>query len=272
MSLLVSFSKVFEKLIYKRLYEHISTNNILDTEQYGFGTNTSTENDSYKLTHEIQSDMSNKCAVGGIFCDLEKESDCANHNILLEKLQFYGIVGKFQALMKSHPSERHQNVFIDNINSSNGAAFNWEEVKHGVPQGSILCPLFFLVYINNLPKITSSLDGKTSDASTSPRSMSDKVDKKIADHNKWTVITSKCPREGFTSKNLTELNTTYSLTTANYYEQLTYKTRCNRWFVLEFWQVLLDDNKYTACVNLLGQEHVVLNEGLNCNVWLLEVS
>jgi len=61
----------------------------------------------------------------------------------------------------------------------------------------------------------------TSDVSTSPRSTSDKVDNSIADHNKWTVITSKCRRKGFTPKNLIELDNTYSLNTANHYEQLT---------------------------------------------------
>jgi hypothetical protein len=105
MSLLVYFSKVFEKLIYSRLYEHISISNILDTEKYGFRTNTSTENASYKLTHEILSAVNGKCVVGGIFCYLGKAFDCVNHNILLEKLQFYGIVGKFQALIKSYLSE-----------------------------------------------------------------------------------------------------------------------------------------------------------------------
>jgi hypothetical protein len=114
--LLVSFSKVFEKLICNRLYEHISINGILDTEQYGFRTNTSPENASYELTHAILSAMNNKCVVGGIFCNLEKAFDCVDHNILLEKLQFYGIVGKFQALIKSYFSGRYQKVFIDNIN------------------------------------------------------------------------------------------------------------------------------------------------------------
>jgi hypothetical protein len=125
-SLLVSFSKVFVKLIYNSLYEHININSILGTEQYGFRPNTSTENASFKLTHEILSAVNNKCAVGSIFCDLEKASGCVNHNILLEKLQFYRIVGKFQALIKSYLSERYQKVFTDNTNSSNSAASSWK--------------------------------------------------------------------------------------------------------------------------------------------------
>jgi hypothetical protein len=67
----------------------------------------------------------------------------------------------------------------------------------------------------------SSLDVKTSDVSTSPKNTSDKVDNNIADHNKWTVITSKCRRKVFTPKNIMELDDTYSLNTANRYEQLT---------------------------------------------------
>jgi hypothetical protein len=61
------------------------------------------------------------------------------------------------------------------------------------------------------------------------------------------------------------------VTAVQHHDGLHVLKNCNRWFVLEFWQVLFDDNKYTDCANLLGKEHVVLNEGQNCNVWLLEV-
>jgi hypothetical protein len=142
--------------MHNRLYEHISTNNALDTEQYGFRTNTATETATYKLTHETLSAVNSKCAAGGTFCDLEKASDCVSHDILLEKLQFYGTVWKFEALIKSYLSERYKKVFIHNINSSNSAASNWEDVKHGVLQGSILSPSFFLVHMNNLPNVTST--------------------------------------------------------------------------------------------------------------------
>jgi hypothetical protein len=75
--------------------------------------------------------MNDKVLVGGIFCDLGKAFDCVNHNILLGKLELYGIVGKFQALIKSYLSERYQKVVIDNINLNNSVASNWGRVTQG---------------------------------------------------------------------------------------------------------------------------------------------
>jgi hypothetical protein len=118
-SLLSSFSKVFERIIYKILYEHINHNNILDDKQFGLQPNSSTEKASFKLIGEILKSMNKKYSTGGIFCYLQKAFDCVNHNILKEKAEFYGITGKFGDLIKSYLTGRFQKVKLDTNDSAN---------------------------------------------------------------------------------------------------------------------------------------------------------
>jgi hypothetical protein len=150
--LLSFFSKVIEKLIYARLIDHMNTICIVSNEQYGFGTRSSTEQANFSLINNVLTAVNNILKIGGIFCNLQKAFDCMDHKILMNKHEFYGIEGKFKTLIASYLTGRYQKVTL-NSNINNYSSSKWEMIKNGVPQVSILSPLFFLLYINDLPKI-----------------------------------------------------------------------------------------------------------------------
>jgi len=108
--LLPSFSKIFEKIIFRRLMYYFDHNKILANNQFGFRNNTSTQLASYHLTNKILEALNNKLLVGGIFCDLKKAFDCVDREILLTKMYNYGISGKELKLITSYLQDRNQRV------------------------------------------------------------------------------------------------------------------------------------------------------------------
>jgi len=145
-SLLTTFSKVIEKALYNRLIGHLNINSLLNPQQFGFRRNLSTDNAIFNLTHEILKALNSKMIVGSIFFDLEEAFESINHALLINKLPQYGILGKSKLLIQSYLTNRFQRVQLDNSFLDEKLDSTWMKVKRGVPQGSILGPLLFILY------------------------------------------------------------------------------------------------------------------------------
>lgn len=150
-SVLPIFSKGLEKIIHKRLYRFCEKHSILSPHQYGFRKGCSTELALLEQKELILSNIENRLLTLGIFIDFSKAFDRLNHETLLQKLLAYGVRGKALDIIRSYLQSRFQMVVIDGYHS------NSRQMKNGVPQGSILGPLLFNLYINDIVNIDSKV-------------------------------------------------------------------------------------------------------------------
>lgn len=150
-SVLPYFSKIFEKIISNYVIDFLETNNTLYHNQFGFRKFHSTSHAIITLVEHVSKALDTGKIVVGIFLDLKKAFDTVDHGILLKKLYAIGIRGNVHEWFKSYLHNRSQYVVYNNATSE------CHTITHGVPQGSILGPLLFLLYINDFSRASDLL-------------------------------------------------------------------------------------------------------------------
>ena len=136
----IAMSKIFEYVIFYQLFDYICTNNLFTIEQSGFRTGHSTELAAIQLVDHLTKQMDMGKVPINIYIDLSKDFDTLDHFILLDKLTYYGVCELENLLLRDYLSGRHQ--YVD----YNGLKSRTNYISQGVPQGSILGPLLFLIY------------------------------------------------------------------------------------------------------------------------------
>ena len=139
-SLLSNLNKILEKIMYTRIYAFLEKYELLYSLQFGFRSKHSTSHALIHMTEAIRSALDSGHVTCGIFIDFQKAFDTVNHEILLKKLENYGFRGVINDWFRSYLTDRKQKVVINGFESKRKTMY------HGVPQGSVLGPILFLIY------------------------------------------------------------------------------------------------------------------------------
>ena len=151
----MNIGKRIEKILHKRLYSFLDQSKCLFDSQFGFRLHHSTNHALITITKHIRSALDKNNFTCGVFVDFQKVFDTANLGLILSKLSYYGVRGIAHDLFKSYLTNRKQHTIINAVSSS------VLSITLGVPQGSVLGPLLFLIYINDLNHVVKHLTDYT---------------------------------------------------------------------------------------------------------------
>ena len=245
-SVLPCFSKVLERIMYNRLYKHLKENSILYNKQFGFQKAHSTEHAILELIDKLLTRFEQNEFTLGVFIDLSKAFDTVDHSILLRKLEIYGVKGKNLSWFQSYLSNRKQCVSI-----SSNEHTSFLKITCGVPQGSILGPLLFILYINDLKNVSKLID---------PIMFADDTNLFTSHKDVRTLI-------NITNNELKKLNDWFtanklSLNTKKTQFSLFHKSTMKDSIPLKIPKLTINDKEITRCqsVKFLG---VLLDENIN---------
>ena len=182
-------SKLIEKIVHNRVYRHCNDNKLLDDKQGGFRPNHSTVSTTSYFINDLYTAMNNKEITIAVYIDAMKAFDTVNHDILINKLQYIGIIGKCADWFKEYLKGRNQCTIANDIVSSS------KPITCGVPQGSVCGPLLFLLYINDISRSMKNCkvslyadDTVLYYSSSSLNIAANKVQNDLAALNEWCEI------------------------------------------------------------------------------------